>query len=334
MTFLRVHAYKVNPQMIREDEYVPEGGEISISNELEILLEDSIKTARFNTRIEVNFIFPDGQIRTNPCRELMMNYCFKDKANAKMASEQLAKKLSKAMNRIKQDCLFIIAAKQDGNKKQITFWSFPADTTFKFNSTPEKINIEVLRDVFSKSSELRKAAMFEGEDLRTEFLSGRILDFQGPVVAKFWYEDFLDCKFAMGSGRGTRCLANSLRETFDKSDTFADREIITSAMLGIRVHHRSEISYGDFADVYLSGKSKDIYKEIIEREHLINSRFIFDIEEFDKAAKFKVFTLDTGAIVYIPFYNFKKAVKIKEIGDGKKYLLCAGNIASETIKMR
>ena len=332
MKLLRIHAYKVLPKLLVRKGYQPTGGEIPFSNELEVLLEESIRTAKFDSRIEVNFIFPEDNTRNNEIRDLIMSYCFGNKDQADDAAKKLALYLSNAMNRVKQDCLFILAVKEDGNIRQATLWSFPADTSFRFLDSTDQIDIEILEDVFSKTSNYRKAALFEGENLKGDFLSGRILDVQGGEVAKFWYEEFLQCNFALESGRGARYLANFIRETYEKVVSQEDKQIITNAILGLRNQHNVELSFNRIANNFLRGYPKSIFEKIVKRENLENSRFILDIEEFDKTAKFQMLTLHTGAIVYVPFNNFDDAVSITDEDQGKKFLRCEGFIEKESIR--
>src|SRR5436190_1028558 len=70
--------------------------------------------------------------------------------------------------------------------------------------------VQVLADVFSQTSRLRKAAVFKGRQRDTSFLSGRALDIQtgraSVDVADYWVGKFLQCQLAITPLIGTENL--------------------------------------------------------------------------------------------------------------------------------
>jgi hypothetical protein len=73
-------------------------------------------------------------------------------------------------------CLLVCAAYQDGARRRVTLWTFPKDEALRLRHNRSGSSIDYLEDVFSRNSKLRKAALFEGQQRRTDFLTGRVLD--------------------------------------------------------------------------------------------------------------------------------------------------------------
>jgi hypothetical protein len=117
-------------------------------------------------------------------------------AHAEAAAAELAARLSQAMENRSPACLFLAAGYRDSAAapvREVTLWIFPRDDAFRFRSRAHAI--ELLSDVFSRTSRLRKLALFDGRNLRTDFLEADVLDFQaGGIggVAEFWIERFLE----------------------------------------------------------------------------------------------------------------------------------------------
>ncbi len=84
-----------------------------------------------------------------------------------------------------------------------------------------------MTDVFNQSSKLRKAALFEGPNLRNEFLQGHVLDFQADEVshdvANFWIKRFLQCTLSIGGDSGSRMLAKTIRKAVETCDDVRDQ---------------------------------------------------------------------------------------------------------------
>jgi hypothetical protein len=101
-------------------------------------------------------------------------------APARAAALLLANRLAMAMDRRSTSCLFVPTAFRDDDKRRVILWIFPRDEAFRLRTGNEGPTIEVLENIFSQKSKHRKAAMFEGRNLRNHFLSGRVLGV--PIV--------------------------------------------------------------------------------------------------------------------------------------------------------
>jgi hypothetical protein len=183
MELFRVHAYSVSPQRGVKHPIPPEGGAIAISAEFQNIIAENLQSARLESRTVVDFQV--GLIaRTNSTRDLIMQYAFGESSDADEAALALAHRLSGAMDLRSTVCLFVAAAFRDGDRLAVTLWTFPRDEAFRLRHGSSGPSIEVLTDVFSQTSRLRKAAQFQGRQLRSDFLSGRVLDFQADHASR------------------------------------------------------------------------------------------------------------------------------------------------------
>jgi len=335
MNLYRLYAFTVKPSRTSRSSTPIEGGIVTITKELRKLINDSISTANFNKRSEIAFV-TDQTTRTNPIRDNIISVAYNSDDLALAASYELASALSNAMDQRSLECLFIIAVQQNTNIRAVTLWTFPRDQAFRFNSSKGKPLIEVLTDVFSRTSNLRKAALYQGKQLRNDFMTGKVLDFQAGKssneIANYWLSKFLSSTLAIQSESGTRLLAKTLRQAHDVCDKRADREQFFVAMISIRAALRTRWSLKDFADQYLSGLAKVHFLEAIPNENTLVSSFEFNREIFDSSIKFRIFHLDSGVIVSSPLDEIGKSIKLTS--EEPRQLSCEGIILDERLRIR
>ena len=114
----------------------------------------------------------DPDTRTSEMRDLMLEFAFGTKSKPDSAGEKLAAALSQAMDRRSHPCLFVVAASGDTDRRSVTMWTFPQEEAFQFRGASARPSIELLTDIFSRTSRLRKAALFEGKYRTTDFIRG------------------------------------------------------------------------------------------------------------------------------------------------------------------
>jgi hypothetical protein len=284
MELFRVHAYSVLPQRGMESPITPEGGAIAISTEFQRVVAENLKSAKLESRTVVDFQM-DPVARANSTRDHIMRYAFGEPSDANAAALSLACRLSAAMDLRSTPCLFVAAVFRYGVRLAVTLWTFPRDEAFRFRQGSSGPSIEVLTDVFSQTSRLRKAAQFQGRQLRSDFLSGRVLDFQADHafrdVADFWIGRFLECRLGIAGNAGTRLLARTVRKAYEVCDNLEDKEILYTAVMAMRLSPYQRISLQDFADRYLSGRARDIFMNAAPNADGLSSAFDFQRELFE-----------------------------------------------------
>lgn len=335
MQLFRVHAYAVEPQRTTEGATRPTGGAVNVNADIRKALEQASNQSRLENRTLVD-LQVDTTTRTNETRELIIQFSFRSSSEAKVAALRLAARLSKAMDLRSAPCLLVIAAEKEADRRRITMWTFPRDEAFQFRGGSTHPSIKLLTDIFSRTSHLRKAARFEGKNRRTDFLSGRSLDFQANStsreVADFWIGRFLNAALAIRGDAGTRLLAKCLRDAYDAAQSLTEREQLYAAMVAVRRSPKHRWSLKEFAETYLEGRVKKSFLSTAPNETTVNSSFDFQRDIFDTTLNFRVFHLNTDVWVSAPFNEVGKSVVLS--GVRKKRLRCEGVVTEDLVRKR
>lgn len=334
MVLFRVHAYAVEPQRTAGDTRPPEGGAVAVNADIRAALEQAARASRLETRTLIDFNV-DQDTRTCETRDLIMRFSFRGPAEARAAAVNLATRLSEAMDLRSTPCLFIAAAEREGTNRRTTLWTFPRDEAFQFRGGRTTASIRLLTDIFSRTSRLRKAALFEGRQRRADFLSGRVLDFQAAtssrVAADFWISRFLGALFSIQGDAGTRLLASCLRRAYDNAQTQQPKEDLYAATVAVRRSPRRRWSLRDFADNYLGREARALFLDSAPNEETISSTFEFRRETFDRTLNFRIFHLDTDVWVSAPIRQIGRSVTLSE-NDSR--LSCEGRIVEDMLRTR
>ncbi len=338
MRLCRIHAYEVTPQRTSATKSAPTGGVFRVNEEIRESLETLVASANLRSQAEVHFRVENKaglQQRQHAVRDLVMDFAFGANIAAKSASQTLANRLAQSMDDRSVSTLLMLTAFEDGARRRMTFWGFPHDEAFQFRSGEGEARIRLLTDVFSRSSRLRKAALFEGERRATDFWSGRVLDLQSTSglgkAADYWISLFLDCRFGLEGKAGTRLLVRHLRSAYESLDTQSDRDQLYNAMVAIRTSPKHTWSLNQFANQYLDGEAKRVFVQSVPTE-LRNLSFKFQRDEFEAKLNFRVFRLKDDVYVSAPFQTIGTSVHIT---DGKQRTLrCEGPIVDDKVRAR
>ncbi len=334
MELFKVHAFAVDPSRTSDEDALAQGGAINITPAIVHALARNYSAAKFNQRAVVDFEM-DIQARSNEIRDEILAYGFEEDQLADKAASVLASKLSEAMDLRSKPNLFVLTALREDDKRRVVLWMFPRDTALQFTSGNGGPTLEVLTDIFSQTSRLRKAAKFEGRNIRTNFLTGRILDFQTSYealdIADFWRVRFLQCTFGLAGEAGTKLLADALREATDSAITTEEKEQLFAAMAAIRNSPKSRWSLSEFADTYLQGNTKQVFLDAIPTESTRVSTFDLDREVLDSVLRFRIFSLDTGVFVSSPLAEVGESVSL--MGDeNERQLECRGTVLDQKVR--
>ncbi len=328
-----MHAYSVSPSRTAETVVEPEGGAVAVTAELRRVIQENINSAEFDSRTVVDFQV-EPTTRSNQIRDLILAFGFGGPAGARAAALSLARRLAQGMDQRSAPCLFVPAAFQAADRRSVYLWTFPRDEAFRLRRDAAGPTIEVLTDIFSQTSRLRKAARFQGRNLRSEFLSGRVLDFQANnvsrIVADFWIVRFLDARFGIGGDSGTRLLARVVRKAYDDCPQLEDKEALYTAVMAMRRSPQKRVSLKDFADRYLEAAARDTFIAAVPNRESLESVFEFNRDVFDSTIQFRVFQLDTGVFVSSPLTQIGESVEITE--GQRRQLSCRGRILNEQLR--
>ncbi|MFA5837482.1 MAG: hypothetical protein WC837_11065 [Bellilinea sp.] len=337
MDLFRVHAFTVDPSRTSEEDIPPQGGAVAITPDLQDSFALIYTAAKFDNQAVVDFdVDVNPAIRTNDVRDAIMQYAFAGDEPANRAATGIALRLAAVMDFRSKPNLFVLTALREQDKRFVILWMFPRDVAFKLTTNNGGANLEVLKDIFSQTSLFRKAAKFEGRNLRTDFLSGHIIDFQSSSdslsIAEFWMVRFLQCKFALAGEAGSRLLADALRDAIDVAETMAEKEQLFAAIVSLRNSPRSRWSLAEIADAHLQGTIREAFLSAIPNRTSMVSTFDLNREVLDTTLKFRIFSLDTGVFVSSPFSEVGRSVSLE--GDDERRLECRGTVMDQKVRTR
>ena len=158
----------------------PVGSRIEVTEELESALQAALVAQRM-TSVDLR-LDTHPRRRSSDLRDFVITFTFKDQHRAaEAAALVLARRLSRSMDERSKPCLFVAAVYRDSAtapQRRVALWIFPQDEAFRLNA----MTIELLTDIFSRSSRLRKLALFEGRDIRSHFTNARVLTSKQAVI--------------------------------------------------------------------------------------------------------------------------------------------------------
>jgi hypothetical protein len=339
MRLFRLHAYAVDPQRTTAqgpEPNGPAGGAVTIGASLRAALSNIFTEAGLQRRTEVAFDV-NPQTRTCDMRNLVLQFGFGSGPQAKAAGLAIARRLSQAMDRRSTACLLVAAAEQNGDERSVTIWTFPRDKAFRFRTGSGGPSIDYLKDVFSQTSRLRKAALLQGRNRRTDFLTARALDLEAKhrvkEVADFWIKRFLGCCFSMKDDAGTRLLARALKQAHDRCGTQAEKQQVLTALMALRSSQQRRWTLKKVAHDFLTGEAKGAFLTCIPEDAAADAVFEIDREALDKAANFHIFELENNVFVSSPFVEVGRTVRV--FGDGEeKHLKVEGKVIDEKVRSK
>lgn len=318
MPLFRLYGYSVEPQRTVADAafVAPVGGPVTVGAALRTALESALSAARAErpTRVSLR-VDPDPHVRTSEVRDAVIEVAFAARTErAEAAATQLAERLSKAMDHRSPSCLFLAAAYRENTSapsREVALWIFPRDDAFRFRSHAHAI--ELLSDVFSRTSRLRKLALFVGRNLRTDFLDADVLDFQaGGIggVAEFWIERFLEAGLSITPDVGSRMLADAFRQAAQADLSYAQREQLQAALLAVRNRPPQRSSLERIAGEFLSREVAAPFLAAAPNAESARSMFQLNRDVFDRTVNYRVFRLDTGVWVSSPLEEIGQSVTV------------------------
>ncbi|HEY2716678.1 MAG TPA: nucleoid-associated protein [Solirubrobacterales bacterium] len=318
MDLTRLFGYEIEPQRTVEEDLFnpPLGGELAIGESLRVALDNSLRVAQKSNKMTEVVLRVDedpDRERTCPVRDAVLEVAFGDESAAAAGADWLAAQLSRAMDERSKDCLLLIAAYgEDGKKtRRVAAWIFPQDEAFRFTAGKEGNDIELLTEIFSRTSALRKMAVFEGKRLATNFITADVLDFQfgrADDVADFWITQFLEARLSITSAAGTKVLADALKRASEADISPAENEQVHNAAIAIRTMPQSHWSLEEVANTFLSGNAREVFLAAAPNDIARTSSFKMDRPALERGLSFRNFKLTKNVYVSAP---------IEEVGEDK-----------------
>ncbi len=327
MNLTRLFAYEVFPQKNAASPMHPDGGKIDISAQLRHTLDQLIKENRLEIQTPITFQVDDPRSgkRVNLVREAMMTFAFGAGGNISKNAANLALRLSQTMDDRSNPFLFLISGFKDGSRCRVVLWAFPKDEGLKFSKTAKGAKVEVVKDLFNISSNLKKAAIFTGENSANSFWEGRMVDLQSGRT-DLWVERFLACQLSVSGIYGTTLLTDHLTKAYRQAESNSVREELFNAIVGVRTAPIKRTSFLKFANDYLGNDAKSQFLAAVPPEQ-VNMSFDFHRETFEQKVGIRVLKMDDDVIVAAPLSAIGNSLHIND-----KQLEYAGTIDKDYLK--
>jgi hypothetical protein len=311
MNLTKLFAYEVFPQKNTTTSTQPEGGKIEITTPLRHFLDQLIRDNKLESQTPITFQVDDPKTtkRVNLVRDAMMAFVFGAGANVSKNAAKLALRLSEQMDDRSNPFLFLISGFKHGSQGLVVLWAFPKDEGLKFSKTTKGAKVEVIKDIFNISSNLKKAAVFTGDNLPDSFWEGRMVDIQSGRT-DLWVERFLSCQLSVSGIYGTTLLSEHLTEAYRKAESTTVREELFNAIIGVRTAPVKRTSFLKFANDYLSNDAKSQFLAVVPPEQ-VNMSFDFDRETFEQKIGIRVFRMADDVIVAAPLSVIDSTLHVK-----------------------
>lgn len=341
----RVWAFAVLPaRMLAPDDVpVPRGGRVPFSPDLRDALQSAIERTREGAWTSVRFRVDQvtderGRRRSSASRDAFLSLAFGDDHEADAGAAVLASRLATAMDRRSPTNLLVLGANRVDGVGSARVWTFPRDDAFRFVQTAQP-SIELLADVFSRTSGLRKAARFNGENHDASFIGGDALDFQTGSntfeVADYWIGRFLDCQLGVTPTAGTQLVARALRALNDQLVDPQERQTLTVAAMALRHSPRTNWTLQDIAEQFLPVDLSDRLLAASAKPEMNQAPFQINHDLFDSLVATRVFSLESGVVVASPLSEVADADDpTKAVIVTGSQLRCEGTVARETLRGR
>ncbi|MER9445861.1 hypothetical protein NKI79_32070 [Mesorhizobium sp. M0340] len=332
MQLVHFHAFAVSASNWGEAPNI-QGGRIQVDAQIEELVSKNVQKAKFDTCLESVFETDDN--RHNDMRELVRRHAFGDENGADEAAKEISERLSVAMDNRSHPALLLIASQKDGSISQASLWTFPRDEALRLINQ-RTASLQVLTDIFSQTSRLRKAAFFQGGQATTEFLGGKILDLQsggGPrAVADFWLSDFLLSTPAIRPKAGTQMIAKSLIQCAKETADLTEQQQLQSAAMSIRSGPKQKWSPKEVADNFFGVDLAARFQSKFPNAATYNTSIEIDQNTYADSLNFAVYKLDSGVIVSSPFSEIGESVRITETAKEGSRLSLEGRVVSQKVR--
>lgn len=332
MLLQRVYAYSIVPQksVDKTETNPPAGGGVKITSALRDLV--IVAFAKVHAKGLTSVDFENDADRQHTVREELMTIAFGATQAPKTAAARIAARLSAAMDNRSGDALLLITVEGDGPKQRVSMLLLPREEVVQLNSKPaDEILLNLLKDAFSTGAELRKFAMVEGHNSRTQFLSADILDLQltarNKDGADFWVKEFLAARLRMNSDSGTRQLVSALRRAFDAAPE-DNRDAAFAAMLKAGSGLVKKTSLVKYAEELPEGLHEPYFRGVADEVQ----RTVFDVnpEVMNESIGRRIFENRDGVIISAPAEAVGRAVKI-DSGGQQRTVSYVGVIKKERI---
>lgn len=337
MKVLKAYSFLVHPAKNLDDAPKIGGTEITLSDEVGVLLSSAFIRAENDCSLGISFEMSQDGKQQNPMRDLIVDLL--EKTSIAKARKLAVSLQGVTTNRSKMGLFFVLTGESDDKKiKKVYLCRFPADNGIVAEENEEELQVEFLKQVFMKSAFAYKAALYQGKNTKSEFWEGKAIDKQVSnkqlSISGYWIREFLKSDFKTTSELGTKRFAQALRDTIASTmDLDIKSELSAVATIAKNFNGRV-VSIDTLSKTFnLSGPASNALTETLLRKDLAFTKFKFSSSEFSKHIKFKQIQLSNGAVLAAPPGKFEDVFKKTEEGtNGNISYTTTGRVVDEALR--
>jgi hypothetical protein len=336
-TVEKIHSYLIHPAKAEEDQPQIGGAALPKTGPLVDMLDGVFVRASKECDIEIAFR-PDASGRqNNACRDDLVRYVgARTLPNGRRIAERLQ---ASTTHRSGLGLLFVMTGNVDGRIRLVVS-RFPADQGILAEEDRDRLTVEFLERVFMKNAKAYKSVVYESNSATGGFWDGRAVDRQitGPrEVSEYWIREFLESELRTTGAAGTRRLAVALRAaTRTASDLAIRQELISAAHLMRRRDGKAVTGTQLVGQLGLSDEATEALTRLLPRADLMDERFVFDRQEFDKHLHYRAIELDNGGLMIAEDDGFDEVFVRQDVNPaaGLVRYSTEGRIVDERLRKR
>jgi hypothetical protein len=298
MTIEKVHSFLTHTAKGVEPQPHIGGADIPLTGRLFDLLADVYTRSPVECDIEIMFRPDDKGRQINPCRDLLVAYL---RSPGIPAGRGIAERLQQVTTRRSGMGLLFLIKGKEGREHRLVVARFPADSGIVAEERARTLTVEFIERVFMRNAKAYKSALYRTTAAAAGFWDGQAVDRQisGPQeLSQYWIGEFLLSDLRTTGPAGTKRLAVALRTAIRKVDDLSVRRELISASDVIRNQHGRRISAsGVMRLLRISEPALAALRSAFPRTDLMDETFVFDREEFERHAPYRMVELDNGGVL-------------------------------------
>lgn len=278
----------------------------------------------------------DGTARKHPMRDdLLLLLSSHDVTEKVSLLRRVAFRLTRLIDNRTGELLLTVAMGRNDTRFKIALWAYPHDDPIQLATETGLPKVQEIRNAFSKSSYLRKAAYFEEEfpTNRNSLLKGSVVDTAAgrvDIETNYWLNLFLAGVVDLLPVRGTNLVVKAIKAAQTRATSTEEKASVAAAMYSLLSGSRKDTTINEVGGL-LVGEAKLEYGKQFAGSSDRDSRFTVDTKELKSRVKNTIIRLKSGVDVYFPTsgsvdpkdYLFtmdgKKVLKIDEEVDGELF---------------
>ncbi len=338
MTTTTIFSYLVQPNKGAETKIEPIGSSVPVSEQIGTLLCRLADEAEDECDIPIMFSIGDDGIKFNEMHNLVIKFC----GNPTMDDgEVIATRLSISTSKTSGQCLlFLIHSIDDQENVKLVMSRFPAEFGILAENADEKLQLEFVEQVFMKSHDRYKAAIFKGKPVVDSLWVGKATDTQTrnsfEELANYWVYDFLNCAYKDTSSLGTKRFAVALKKAVNSANDSQTRAELVSIAQQTTNFKMESLSIDKILDYFaVSDNARSQISKHLPNPATSKSEFIFNREEFLKNVRYTSLALDTGVIITAPSEKFNELVNSKNMSQDGEFqieIILHGKIVDQNLR--